>query len=159
MTYAVTITILLITEFVAAGLLFHYRNNIAHEIKNEIKRLMSAYGDGTIVTGSQIAIDALQNYLHCCGMWESEEWLKQKDYKNGYPASCCDGFDTKNRTAECEHPYQKSCLKELETYFYYYANFAAYGGIVIALVQLTAIIAACLLAKAFRRKHLYLKGY
>jgi hypothetical protein len=164
-TYAVTITLLLITEFVAAGLLFHYKKEIANEVKNEISRRMSSYGDGTNVTGSQIVIDAMQSHLHCCGLYDSAEWDKHPDYsvsERGYPASCCDAFDASDRTNpanRCTDPYQKSCLKELESYFYYYANFAAYAGIVIAVVQLMAIVSACLLAKSFRRKHLYIKGY
>jgi hypothetical protein len=43
----------------------------------------------------------------------------------------------------------------VENYVYFIANGAAIAGIIIAIVQLAAIVASCLLANAFRKHYQY----
>lgn len=151
-TYAVSICILLIGELVAAGLLFHFRNNIAHEVTKGFEKAMEGYGK----EGHEIeteAIDGLQFTFKCCGLKSSDEWMTAENHT--YPASCCAGFDDKDRTKPCDHPFEKTCLKEVETYFYYVANSAAIAGIIVAIIELVAIVSACLLASTFRKHYNY----
>lgn len=97
------------------------------------------------------AIDGLQWTFKCCGLEDKDDW---KPVNATYPPSCCPGFE-KGKTERCTNPHQKACLKEVEHYFYYVANSAAIAGIIVAIVQLAAIISSCLLAKSFRKHYNY----
>jgi len=149
-TYAVTICLLLMTELVAAGLIFHFRNNITGEVKGGLRNAIRHYGD---VPEQDEIIDSLQWTFKCCGLDSREDW---KSSPNGtLPASCCPGFVDKDRSKPCHDPYERACLREIESYFYFVANAAGIAGILIAIIQLAAIISSCLLAKSFRKRYHY----
>ena len=151
-TYAVTICLLLVSELVAAGLLFHFRNNIATEVTRGFEKAVELYEQSVVETE---AIDGLQWTFRCCGLNDRKEWLGIKNQT--YPASCCPGFGDKDRRKECseENAYTRTCLRQVESYIYSFANSAAIAGIIVAIVQLAAIISSCLLAKSFRKHYNY----
>lgn len=102
------------------------------------------------------AIDGLQWTFQCCGLNGKDDWLSRpgRNASTTYPSSCCDGFKSGDRTP-CHEPHSKHCLREVEQYFYSVANSAAIAGIIVAIIQVAAIVSSCILAQTFKKRYNY----
>ena len=146
-------SVILIGELVAAGLIFKFRREIGDEITSFYKKAVREYGTG--ITEQDELIDEVQWMNQCCGVDDKDEWLHRTNVTTtAYPASCCIKYDPK-KPVPCHEPHQRACRPVVEGYLRYVANAAAISAIVIGIVELLAIISACALASSFRKHYQY----
>lgn len=98
-------------------------------------------------------IDDLQKELKCCGIHGANDW-DTKFNGTSYPNSCCQDAPA---GAHCSlndpSLFSDPCLSKFEELFKKVASALAGVGITVAVIQLTAVLSTCCLARAFRREY------
>ncbi|KAL7064796.1 hypothetical protein AAHC03_05570 [Spirometra sp. Aus1] len=137
-TFAVIIIILLILQIIAGILVFVYRSKfttvVAEGIAYQIKHLDSL--PATEQKETRKAFNKLQQKLNCCGGHGPEDW------GTSVPPSCCKG-----ETSPCNTPYKQGCAKAMYEMVKDKALIIGIIIVVMAIIQLGAVISACCLAK------------
>ncbi|BHF65958.1 Leukocyte surface antigen cd53 [Sparganum proliferum] len=137
-TFAVIIAILVILEIIAAILLF-IKEIAAMGIQYQIKEILS--GSNVVTEETKKALDELQKHLNCCGGEGPADW------KNQIPASCC-----ASGSANCANPYPQGCAEALYNAVKDKTLVMGIVIVVLAVLELGAIIAACVLAHKINAK-------
>lgn len=94
--YSVSMTVLVLLQAAAIGVLIFYRKGLQGRIDDQMIEYMKDYSDDD--RSSQIMIDAVQAALECCGLNSPADWVK---YNPSYvlshanlPDSCeCSSYD------------------------------------------------------------------
>ncbi|KAL7064801.1 hypothetical protein AAHC03_05575 [Spirometra sp. Aus1] len=142
-TFAVIIGILVILEIIAAILIFVYRGKIkeiaAKGLQYQIDEILS--GSNVVTEETKKALDELQSHLKCCGGEGPGDW------QGHIPASCC-----ASGSASCSNPYPQGCAEALYNAVKDKTLAMAIIIVVLAVLELGAIIAACVLAHKINAK-------
>ncbi|XP_029298179.1 tetraspanin-6 [Cottoperca gobio] len=103
--YAMFLTLVFLAELVAGVSGFIFRHEIKDKLGVAYKNAVASYNNST--DSSNIAVDAIQRTLHCCGVNNYTDWGETAYFKdNGIPASCCK--DDLNCPPETLHDLEKA---------------------------------------------------
>ena len=152
--YAWIIFILLAAEFIAAILVVRFRNDIQQIAIDGIRKGIDNYDEGNEYN----PIDDMQKELQCCGIKDFHDWDVKFNNSEGtthtYPNSCCRDAVIGTQCLEKSGGFfTEPCLTKFEETFRYIAKALAGVGVTVAVIQLTAVISSCCLARAFRREY------
>ena len=147
-SFSVLILILLLAELVVAGLVIKYSGEFEQVATDG---LLQALHSRNTSHDAYNAIDDIQTQLHCCGV------RAVSDYNTtALPDSCCPAgtsVGTAVGTCTADGAYKQACWSALRDELEPVWHTVAAAGIVVALIQLAAVIGSCLLARAFRREY------
>jgi len=155
--YGTILFILFVVELIAAGAVIGFKNDIREEAVNGIKEAMKDYPNHwENSTQDYNVIDDMQRSLHCCGAENVSDWHQVPPYNAtgplnwNYPSSCC------NNTAqgqECHAPWPTPCWQAVEQEIQGSSRTLIGFSIAIAVVQFLAMLAACVLARTYKREY------
>jgi len=158
-TFATLVAICLLVQIVCAGIVISYKNNFTEGLKEELYKDLE-----NVTTKSEAGFDfnstntliILQEHLHCCGVNGSSDWkhVSETYLDNQYPPSCCALNSTTGQTCDADHAYKgdgcyETFVDEIKGGVVVIGAF----GIILALVQVLAIVFACVMAKSFKRDY------
>ncbi|XP_051961880.1 CD63 antigen-like [Xyrauchen texanus] len=149
-TFAVFLSLIIICEIAVAIVGYVFRGKLSAVLDQNFKAAIAEYN-----TSEEIkkAIDNLQKELKCCGANSSDDWVNFSISHNSVPDSCC-----KNETRTCGigaiHDHNKiyinGCQSTVENLLNQSMLWIAVGALVIAFIQITGIVLACILTRAIR---------
>lgn len=143
-SFSALVLILLLAELVAAALVCKYSGEF-EELATE--GLMQALKDRND-TVNYNAMDDIQTQLHCCGVRGADDYDKAG---KTLPQSCCPEGDRDQ--CQKDKVFPTACWPALQSMLSPVWQTVAAAGIVVALIQLAAVIGSCCLARAFRREY------
>lgn len=143
-SFALFILIILLAELVVAALVSKYSGEFEDLAADGM--LQSLYQKRE--EGHYNAMDDIQKQLKCCGV------RGISDYNTTLPRSCCPD-DNPPDTEECtkQHAFTQPCLPAVRDELTPVWHTVAAAGIIVALIQLGAVVGSCCLARAFRREY------
>ncbi|XP_051518725.1 CD63 antigen-like [Myxocyprinus asiaticus] len=149
-TFAVILSIIIICEIAGAIAAYIFRGKLSGVLDQGFKEAIAGYNTSK---EAQKALDSLQQELKCCGANSSDDWVNFSASRNSVPDSCC-----KNMTDNCgkgaihdtNKIYTNGCQPALETLLNKSMLWIAVGALVIAFIQITGIVLACILMRAIR---------
>lgn len=140
-------------EIIGAAVIYGFRNDIEHSAIKGFKDAMRNYHFKND-TRDYSVIDDIQESLKCCGAERVEDWKEYPPYNDPmnifYPPSCC---DKPWGDKACVIPYQKPCWQAIEEEVRYSARTLANTCIAVAIIQFLTMLAACVLARNFKREY------
>lgn len=147
--FAVLLSLIVITEIGAAIAGYVFRGKVNDHLKERFEVMIAEYNK----TENHEALDSLQKELKCCGRNSSSDWVNFSPGHKSVPDSCC-----KNITKDCgigalgddKIIYTEGCQHAFEKYINQHILWLAVGALVIAFVQITGIVLACILMRAIR---------
>jgi len=159
-TFATLVAICLLVQIVCAGIIISYKNTFIDGLNDELFKDLNSVKNNTdagIGDNSTNPLIVLQEHLHCCGVNASSNWDHvSKEFLDGqYPPTCCDFTGTTVQTcnAESKNIYNKTCSHEFVEAVKGGVVVIGAFGIILALVQVLAIVFACVMAKSFKRDY------
>ncbi|XP_051948124.1 CD63 antigen [Xyrauchen texanus] len=149
-TFAVILSIIIICEIAGAIAAYIFRGNLNGVLDQGFKEAFAKYNTSI---ETKKAIDSLQQELKCCGANSSDDWVNFSTSHTSVPDSCC-----KNMTDNCGKGaihdssiiYTNGCQPAVETLLKKSMLWIAVGALVIAFIQITGIVLACVLMRAIR---------
>ncbi|XP_077074639.1 CD63 antigen [Siphateles boraxobius] len=146
--FAVLLSLIVITEIGTAIAGYVYREKLPGFLDKSFKSMIAGYNK----TEDRDSLDALQKQLKCCGGNSSDDWVNFSS-TNSVPDSCCKNF-TKGCGIGAMHDgkkiYTEGCKPKLEKIVKENILWFAVGALVVAFVQITGIVLACILMQAIR---------
>lgn len=144
-SFAVFILLLLVAELVVAALVTKYSGEFESLAADGMLKALHERRD----TGYN-AIDDIQTQLKCCGVRGISDYNTTK-----LPDSCCPPTGPPEQEHHCtsDQAYPQACLPVLRDELSPFWHTVAAAGIIVALIQLGAVIGSCCLARAFRREY------
>ncbi|XP_067301925.1 CD63 antigen [Pseudorasbora parva] len=147
--FAVILSIIVIVEIGTAITGYVFRGKIPGFLDERFKSMIAGYNN----TENRDTLDAIQKQFKCCGGNSSDDWLNFSSTKTSVPDSCC-----KNITNNCgvgaihnsEKIYIDGCQPILNQFLKKNLLWIAVGALVIAFVQISGIVLACILMRAIR---------
>jgi len=152
LTFAFSLSMVLILEFSASVASFALQNNIIDLLNEKINYTMHQYGGSN---EAKEAIDFLQARLHCCGYNGPKDWegiLTNESSVHNTPVSCCNWLYGASEENGCVAIYQHGCYHGLALIVNRSALYLITGATMIALIQLAGIMFACMLGRAIRKQ-------
>ncbi|VDN14935.1 unnamed protein product [Dibothriocephalus latus] len=142
-TFAAVVTVLLILQIIAGILAFVYRSKFVGLVADAIAMHINQLDSLPSVEQKEMrkALDKVQKELKCCGGYSSADWGE------AVPSSCCAG-----ETSPCRNPYQQGCAQATYDLIKDKALIVGIILIVMAILQLGAIISACCLATKIKEQ-------
>ncbi|ROL47010.1 CD63 antigen [Anabarilius grahami] len=148
--FAVLLSLIVITEIGTAIAGYIFRGKVSDLLNERFKVMIAGYNK---TEEDRAALDSLQQELKCCGGNSSSDWENFSPTHKSVPDSCC-----KNVTKGCgtgamgdaKVIYTDGCQPALEKYINQRILWVAVGALVIAFVQITGIVLACILMRAIR---------
>lgn len=145
-SFSAVILILLLAELVAAALIIKYSGDFEQLAKEGLMDALKNRNN----TAEYNAIDDIQMQLHCCGVQDSHDYSAESPL----PASCCPPADRPApETCPLDKAYQTGCWPALDSSLGPVWQTVAAAGIVVAVIQVAAVVGSCCLARAFRREY------
>ncbi|KAJ8358540.1 hypothetical protein SKAU_G00150650 [Synaphobranchus kaupii] len=150
-TFSVLLSIIVIVEIGAAIAGYIYRGQINQIVEDSFKDMVNKYN--TSSEDVRKAVDNMQKELRCCGVNASADWINFGPDKTSVPDSCCIteakgcGSGTMH---DADKVYQTGCLSAVEALLKKNVQLVIVAAIVIAILQVTGIVFACLLMKSIR---------
>ncbi|XP_056588655.1 CD63 antigen [Triplophysa dalaica] len=149
-TFAVILSLITIIEIGSAIAVYVYRGEVNDLVTEGFKEIIDNYNT---TASSGKAIDEIQIELKCCGANSSDDWLNFKPAHDSVPDSCCI-----NMTANCGigaiHNHNKihtqGCQPAVVESLKRSILWVGVAALVIAFVQMTGIVLACVLMRAIR---------
>lgn len=149
-TFAIFLSIIIIVEIAGAIAAYVFRGKLNVWVKGSLKEMITNYNT---TEDMRKAIDGIQKQLKCCGSSNSDDWKNFKPDHNSVPDSCC-----KNATKDCGNGamhdgkkiYKFGCATSMEKLLNQSLLWVGVAALVIAFVQFTGIVLACVLMKGIR---------
>lgn len=141
-SFAAFILILLLSELVVAILLsgVNFEQLTADALRAELNKRNE--------TAPYNAIDDIQIQLKCCGVTGINDYPDMTKL----PYSCCPNHGSHD-TCQSHDAYQQPCMTPVRDRLKPSLYTAATAAIIVALIQLGAVIGSCCLVRAFRREY------
>lgn len=155
LVFAVSLSLVLVIELGAAIAAYSLQGGIKDLLAERINSTMHEYESNSEAAAS---LDFLQTRLGCCGYNSYEDWhgvLTGVHDELGFPTSCCTrnpAFDRKEEANRCTAYYTGGCISRLSTVVQRSAFFIGAGATLIAFIQMSGIMFACMLGRAIRRQ-------
>ncbi|XP_067226680.1 CD63 antigen [Chanodichthys erythropterus] len=148
--FAVLLSLIVITEIGAAITGYIYREKVSDLLNERFKVMIAGYNK---TEEDRTALDSLQKQLKCCGANSSNDWENFSSTHKSVPDSCCKNVSKGCGTGamgDASIIYTDGCQPALEKYIKDRILWVAVGALVIAFVQVTGIVLACILSRAIR---------
>lgn len=130
--------VLFLSQVIAGILTFHWQDEVIQSVENGLTTSMDSYRTSD---DAQLAWDAVQDHLKCCGIKDSTDWAGKGPVGLSYPTSCC---KPQNRIAPCGVEkylaYQPGCLTIVENFIANELFWAGVIGVLVTYVQLAGIV-------------------
>ncbi|RWS04072.1 CD63 antigen-like protein [Dinothrombium tinctorium] len=153
-TYSTIILILLLTELVAAGVLYKFRSNIKDEAVKVLEKYLESYKKEN---ATRDFVDNIQQKHECCGVVSMDDWKKYGQFKwhgsnttENYPDSCCPNMA---KARPCDSPFRQNCLDAIFDLIRKSSKIIIAVCISAAVVQFLTVVFACTLAKNLRSQY------
>ncbi|XP_046896943.1 CD63 antigen [Hypomesus transpacificus] len=149
--FSVLVGLIILTEIGAAIAGYVFRAKLAVIVKDGLTDSIIKYNNGT--KDFREAVDKLQESLHCCGVNSSADWVRYKPDGNSVPESCCINVTVNCGTGTMHNPAtvnQKGCQTAVEAVLKKNILWVVVAALVIAFLQVTGIIFACMLMRGIR---------
>ncbi|KAK7132543.1 hypothetical protein R3I93_018925 [Phoxinus phoxinus] len=149
--FAVILSLIVITEIGIAIAGYVLREKLPDVLDKSFNAMVAGYNK---TQEDRDSFDALQKQFKCCGGNSSADWVNFSPSRKTVPDSCC-----KNVTKDCGIGalgngtiiYTEGCKPKLETVVKENILWFAVGALVVAFVQITGIVLACILMQAIRK--------
>ncbi|XP_068600207.1 CD63 antigen [Brachionichthys hirsutus] len=149
--FAVLLSVVIIVEIAAAIAGYVFRNKLSAVVQDSLTEMISNYKNGT--SEFKDAVDDLQRKLRCCGVNSSADWRSFTPDGKSVPDSCC-VVETKgcgiNAMTDPEKVHQEGCHDVVEELLKTNIQWVIVAALVIAFLQITGIVFACLLMRGIR---------
>ncbi|KAJ8258937.1 hypothetical protein COCON_G00179490 [Conger conger] len=150
-TFSVLLCFIVMIEIGAAIAGYIYRGQLNDIVDSSFKDMVKKYNSSS--EDIKKAVDNMQMELHCCGVNSSADWADFMPDQKSVPESCC-----KKQTQGCgngamqdaDKVYQKGCLLTVKELLKNNVKLVIVAAVVIAFLQVTGIVFACLLMKSIR---------
>lgn len=146
-------------EILAAILGYVYRKKVEGILEDNLLDAVNNYN----VTVYREQIDYMQKEFECCGVRNASDWMNSAYWKmnhtNTVPNSCCKPMKHENETCDptlgSNTIFNQGCLSELNEEFRTNLIYIASSVVFLAVIQLLALISACILACRTRDEQEY----
>uniref|UniRef100_A0A5K3FH28 Tetraspanin n=1 Tax=Mesocestoides corti TaxID=53468 RepID=A0A5K3FH28_MESCO len=141
LTFATFAGFLFVIELIAAVIVFVTQTQFVRLLGFALQQQISAIEDSSQGPGADDfmqALDKLQETLKCCGGVSASDWKT-------VPASCCPSGNK-----GCKDPYPVGCAEAAFDLFKGYFLASGIITILLCIVELTAVICACVLAHQYK---------
>lgn len=138
--YGFLLVVLIALEVYAVYSSIKHHSNIMENVQ---KGIMDAIGKIKENSDAAKVLQEIQSKLHCCG------WNGPSDYNGDPLSSCCGKYDGKDNTGICalnDVVYKEGCKEKFSTLETLFGSSTGLG-IVLILLELILIFAACCLAR------------
>uniref|UniRef100_A0A8C1BPS1 Tetraspanin n=1 Tax=Cyprinus carpio carpio TaxID=630221 RepID=A0A8C1BPS1_CYPCA len=148
--FAVILSLIVITEIGAAIAGYVFRGNLTDLLNKGFDDMITGYN----VTEKRETLDNIQEQFKCCGKNSSSDWKSSKFFdSNSVPDSCCKNVTKgcgKGALQETSKINTDGCQPILDKFLKQNFLWIAVAALVIAFVQITGIVLACILMRAIR---------
>ncbi|CAG5136495.1 unnamed protein product [Candidula unifasciata] len=139
------ILMVLLGEISAGALGFVYRSKVEAVLKEDLMDAINNYN----VTVYREQIDYMQEEFSCCGVQNASDWLSstywRQNHSDTVPSSCCKSNQTCTPKLGSQNIYYDGCLSKLDQEFNKNLVYVISAAVFLALVQLLALLSACIL--------------
>lgn len=149
-TFAVFLSIIIIIEIAGAITAYVFRGKLNIWVGNSLKEMITKYNTTEDVRKT---MDGIQKELRCCGSSNSDDWKNFKPDHNSVPDSCCikPVKGCGNGTIhDGKKIYRNGCVGTMTSLLNNSLLWVGVAALVIAFVQFTGIVLACVLMKGIR---------
>ncbi|GFR90431.1 tetraspanin [Elysia marginata] len=144
---------------VAAGVLgYVYRSKVNGVLNDNLNDAINDYN----LSSYKEQIDYMQQEFHCCGVHNATDWADSASWKTNHtglvPESCCKpthGNDTCVPEITSKDIYHEGCLDKLNSEFRKNLVYIATAAVILALIQLMALLSTCILVCRTREERNY----
>lgn len=158
-TFFSLILVVLIGEILAAALGYVYRSKVEKVLDADLMDAVNKYD----VKVFKEQIDYMQEKFECCGVHNATDWLDSPawvaKHDKSVPTSCCKLDLPKNVTCDprlTSHDINtKGCVLKLKDEFRSNLIYIAGSVVMLAIVQLLALMSTCILVCRTREQHNY----
>ncbi|CAM4677486.1 hypothetical protein PO909_014170 [Leuciscus waleckii] len=148
--FAVLLSLIIIIEIGAAIAGYVLRAKLPDVVDKGLKLMIAEYNN---TRDDRDAVDTMQKGLKCCGGNSSDDWVNFSATHTSVPDSCCINV-TKDCGVGAIHDVKKiytdGCKPALEKFLKDKTLWFAVGALVVAFVQITGLVLACILMRAIR---------
>ncbi|KAJ8412230.1 hypothetical protein AAFF_G00144970 [Aldrovandia affinis] len=149
-TFSLLLSLIVIVEIGAAIAGYVYRGKLNEIVDESLKDMVSKYNTSSDVKKT---VDNMQQELKCCGVNSSDDWANYRPDGTSVPDSCCKTDTTgcgNNNMHDSDKVYQTGCLPAVEDLLKKNMLLVIVAAVVIAVLQVTGILFACLLMRGIR---------
>jgi len=153
LTFSTVIFLLFITELVAGGIIYAFRNDLKSEAVKGMHKAINNYQEANT---TYAPVDDLQKNLKCCGAENATDWEKTDFFRTNkhYPNSCCSPDKlTGNATCTDDLPFDVPCYEAIRDTLKGVTYSLATSAIVVAVAQFLGMLFACCLARNIKREY------
>lgn len=147
LTFAILMAVIFVLEITTGIIAFHSQGTLEVVVEKGMEDARDRY---PISNATQIAFDALQSRLQCCGIRDGpKDWEKvAEDLKLKYPKSCClPGQEDSSSCGQSTNvAHSNGCLPVLKVYLETEVLWIGGIGVAVALIQIIGIVFAFYLA-------------
>ncbi|KAG7477427.1 hypothetical protein MATL_G00069590 [Megalops atlanticus] len=150
-TFAVLLSLIIIIEIGAAIAGYVFRGKLGEIVDTGLKDMIARYNSSSV--DFRKTMDKMQETLKCCGANSSADWANYDKDHTSVPDSCCKTVTTGCGKAAMHDPskvYQTGCLHAVEDLLKKNVQLVIVAALVIAFLQITGIVFACLLMRGIR---------
>ncbi|KAI3357737.1 hypothetical protein L3Q82_016141 [Scortum barcoo] len=150
-TFAILLSLVIIIEIAAAIAGYVFRGKLSTVVQDSLTDMISKYNNSS--AEFQETVDQLQEDLKCCGVNSSSDWRNFRPDGNSVPDSCCVNVTKSCGIGSMTNPtkvYQKGCHDAVEALLKKNIQWVIVAALVIAFLQITGIVLACVLMRGIR---------
>lgn len=150
-TFAVLLFLIILVEIAAAIAGYIFRNKLKDIVQDSLTDMISGYKNGT--AEFKTTMDKLQEDFKCCGVNSSADWRDFGPDGKTVPDSCCVTVTAKcgvGTMTDAAKVHQQGCHDALENSLKKNLLWVIVAALVIAVLQITGLVFACLLMRGIR---------
>jgi len=163
-TYFILLLIIFLCEIVAAIIAFVYHDSLTQEIEVDLVKNMNKNYNEAGQEAFTKAVDEMQQNFQCCGVasysdWQNSKFIKTNEDGLKTPESCCKSpspgcsvRDHPSNIYRVLHDQSMGCLVKLEYYLQEHIFILAVTCIVVAGLEVFAMLFTCWLRTAIRKE-------
>ncbi|XP_036387274.1 CD63 antigen-like [Megalops cyprinoides] len=154
--FAVLLSLIIIIEIGAAIAGYVFRGKLGEIVDTRLKDMIARYNSSSAdfrKTVDKMQETECERWLKCCGANSTADWADYDKDHMSVPDSCCKTVTTGCGKAAMHNPskmYQTGCLHAVEDLLKKNVQVVIVGALVIAFLQITGIVFACLLMRGIR---------
>ncbi|KAG1961011.1 CD63 antigen [Pimephales promelas] len=149
-SFAVIVSLIIIVEVGTAIAGYVLRGKMSDFLQERFKVMINNYNKTQVDRDS---IDTVQMQFKCCGGNSSQDWVNFNPSHTTVPDSCCINVTQGcgvGAIQDAKKIYTDGCIPSIEKLIKDNILWIAVGALVVAFVQITGIVLACILRQAIR---------
>ncbi|XP_028264867.1 CD63 antigen [Parambassis ranga] len=146
--FAVLLSVIIIVEIAAAIAAYVFRDKLSTIVQDSLTDMITNYKNGS--DEFRKSVDHLQEGLKCCGVNSSADWKSFSSDGKSVPDSCCLNVTKdcgKNAMGDAKKVHTEGCHDAVEAVLKQNVLWVIIAALVIAFLQITGIVFACLLMR------------